>query len=374
MDSVDQDFKGANEIGKIFNSFLDKKLLCDFFLDSVLTFIRASHGYLYLVGNSNQLWLETSTGEGSTAFAEELKPQAEAIFQKGQPVSNTHFLMIPLIVRNHAIGVACFIPGNPGEAMTDKEFALAQDMTSQLAGALHNLLLFEQNLKMERLAAIGQTTSIVMHELTNILQLAKLADECLRRGLENNHERYLTRGLAGLKKALKEMDGFAYEMLSLTKDYKITPIPIELKAVFEELKTDLQEKAAQARVRLETQCEDGFHVEGEPRSLYRALLNMMKNAMEAADKDDAYIRVSARSVDETTYQILVEDNGQGMTEEVKARIFQAFFSTKGERGTGLGLMIIDRTVKAHQGEIRIESQAGKGTTFFLTFPKKLNPA
>ena len=79
MDQVDQDFKGANEIGKIFNSFLDKKLLCDFFLDSVLTFIRASRGYLYLVGNNNQLWLESSTAKEASASPEEaeaLKPQA----------------------------------------------------------------------------------------------------------------------------------------------------------------------------------------------------------------------------------------------------------------------------------------------------------
>jgi signal transduction histidine kinase len=111
-------------------------------------------------------------------------------------------------------------------------------------------------------------------------------------------------------------------------------------------------------------------VQGESRSLYRAILNMVKNAIEAADKKDAFIKIRARSVSNEDYEIVVEDNGQGMTEEVKAQIFSAFFSTKGERGTGLGLMIIDRTVKAHNGQIQLDSEAGKGTKFTLTFPKK----
>jgi len=70
-------------------------------------------------------------------------------------------------------------------------------------------------------------------------------------------------------------------------------------------------------------------------------------------------------------RLFIEDNGQGMSAEVKARIFEAFFSTKGQKGTGLGLMIIDRTLKMHHGEIRVESEEGKGTTFTLTLPKTL---
>ncbi len=369
-DFSDQDFKGANEVGKIFNSFMDKKLLCDFFLDSVLTFIPASSGLLYLLGNQNQLWLETTNGPDSMA-SESLKAEAQAVFERGQPVSDGRAMMLPLIVRNSAIGIACFFHKVQGQNFSEKELALALDLTYQMAGALQNILLMEQNLKMERLAAIGQTTSMVMHELTNILQLGKLADECLRRGIEKNNEKYLNRGLTGIQKALKEMDGFAYEMLSLTKDYRIKPVEMDIKKIITELKEDLHDKALQAHVELDFDAEEGLHVEGEPRSLYRALLNITKNAIEASDKENAWIRVRARGIDQEKYEIKLEDNGQGMTEEVKARIFQAFFSTKGQRGTGLGLMIIDRTVKAHFGTIQVASEATKGTCFTLTLPRAL---
>lgn len=366
----DQDFKGAQEVGKIFSSFMDKKLLCEYYLDSVLSFIPASKGFLYLVGNQEQLWLEAATQESQPP--ESLKQELQQAYLAGKPSSRPGYLSVPLIVRNQSIGMACFYHKKPAQMFTEKEQTLALNITYQMAGSLQNILLLESNLKMERLASIGKTTSIVMHELTNILQLAKLADECLRRGLENKNERFLHRGLSGLQKALKEMDGFAYEMLSLTKDYRIKPESVAILKIIEELKVDLQDKADQASIKLETTGDPNLMVEIEPRSLYRAILNMVKNAMEAADKPNAYIRVSAKDKDAETYQIMVEDNGQGMTEEVKARIFQVFFSTKGERGTGLGLMIIDRTIKAHQGQLQVDSTAGQGTCFTITLPKKLN--
>lgn len=368
-DAVDEDFKGANEIGKIFNSFMDKKLLCDFFLDSVLTFISARSGFLYLVGSSEQLFLESHTADDVPS--PQIQSRLQAIYHKGQPVAERNVLYIPLIVRNRAIGIAVFLKPSEDESYSEKEFSLAMDLTYQMAGALQNILLFEENLKMERLAAIGQTTSMVMHELTNILQLAKLADECLRRGLDGKNEKFLQKGLQGLHKALKEMDGFAYEMLSLTKNYKIRPVKMNLPNLVKELEHDLEDKARQAKVKLDFQAEEALEVDGEPRSLYRALLNLVKNAIEASDKDEAFIQIRARSLDSYDYEIKIEDNGQGMPEEVKAQIFQAFFTTKGEKGTGLGLMIIDRTIKAHQGKIQVESERGKGTTFVLTFPKLL---
>ncbi len=103
--------------------------------------------------------------------------------------------MIPLVVRNSAIGIAAFFHKETGKTFTDRDLSLALDLTYQMAGALQNILLLEQNLKMERLAAIGQTTSMVMHELTNILQLGKLAEECLRRGIDMNQEKYLKRAV-----------------------------------------------------------------------------------------------------------------------------------------------------------------------------------
>ena len=193
-------------------------------------------------------------------------------------------------------------------------------------------------------------------------------------GMEKKKEEFLERGIRGVGKAIRDMDGFVYEMLSLTKDYKISPETFSLQTLFGELEEDLRQKAEQFGVKLECQIDKDFpETEGEPRSLYRSLLNLVKNAIEASDsnKPDAYVRVCAMVKDGGRYEITISDNGTGMSDETKAKLFQAFFSTKGERGTGLGLLVIDRTVRAHHGELKVDSQLGRGTTFTLTLPKKI---
>ncbi len=370
MADLNEDFQAAHEIGKIYNSFLDKTYLCDFFLESAVSLIEAGEGFLFLAGRDQKMWLESRTPFSEDPVAD-LQAAAEAAFKSGKPIFKDKELFIPLIVRSGAIGMACFLR-NGTAAFSKKDFDLATDLSSQLASALKNILLFEENLKMERLAAIGQTTSMVIHEIKNIIQLAKFADEYLNIGITKKDEKFLTKGLDRMRKAIREMDGFTYEMLSLTKDYKIQPQQIDWPGLLGELKMDLNEKAQQYNVELDFEVEGELGtVLGESRSLYRAVLNMVKNAIEACDKEKSFIRIRIQSKDADQYVITIEDNGQGMTDEVKAKMFQAFFSTKGERGTGLGLLVIDRTVKAHAGKIALESEYGKGTKFTLTFPKKL---
>lgn len=103
-----------------------------------------------------------------------------------------------------------------------------------------------------------------------------------------------------------------------------------------------------------------------PASLREALTNLIFNAVDALP-DGGTIRLSARR-EPTAVIVEVADSGCGMTEEVQSRIFEPFFTTKGERGTGLGLAQVFGAVRQHDGDIRVESAPGKGTTFRLALP------
>ena len=370
---TDRNLQAAAEIGKIYASFQDRKLLCDFFADQARDLIKADDGYLFLSSGQDRLWQESSAA-GSAAAGEDLKAGVLEIFLKGKPVYEPRRFFIPLLVQNAVIGIAVFlrVAARPEFSSSDRD--VATNLTFQLAGALKTILLIEENVKMARLAAIGQTMGFVLHEIKNIIQLATFSQEYLKMGVEKNKKEYLEKGRFGIQKAVREMDGFVYELLSLTKDYRIRPEKFRYQDLLAELHEDLRDRAGQFGVRLEFGAEEGFpEVDGESRSIYRALLNMTKNAMEASGEKDPFIRIDVRSKDAETYQIKIEDNGIVMTDEVKARLFQAFFSTKGEKGTGLGLMIIEKTFKAHNGKIGIESTLGKGTTFTITLPKKITP-
>jgi signal transduction histidine kinase len=284
-------------------------------------------------------------------------------------------MFLPLIARNSIMGIACLERAAEAPVFTPQEIEIGFDLASEFSGALKNILLFEENVKMERLAAVGQAMGMVVHEIKNIMQLARFSDEITRMGLKEKNEKFLATGLSKMAKTLKEMDGFIWEMLSLTKDYQLEPEEVDLAAILAELQSDLAERAEGYHIQLDFRADPGFPVvQGDGRSLYRALLNLVKNAFEAfQEKKDACVKIRARIKNEEYYELIVEDNASGMSEEVKAKLFEAFFSTKGKRGTGLGLMVVARTARMHQGAVHVESQPGAGTQFILTlrrsFPK-----
>jgi signal transduction histidine kinase len=108
---------------------------------------------------------------------------------------------------------------------------------------------------------------------------------------------------------------------------------------------------------------------GNAGALNQVFLNLLKNAAEALEASGGSVSVVAAREGEGTLVVKVEDDGPGMTPEVRGRLFEPFFSTKGAgRGTGLGLSISRRIVKDLGGSIDVESTLGSGTRFFVRLP------
>lgn len=374
MSTNQNDFQAVQEIGKIYQSLTDRKALADFFLQTASAMVQAREGYLFLTGQEERIWLEASLDGKNEPVDSSLHDKAVTVLTEGKPKLEEKVMILPLLVRNGAIGAAAFTRGESDAPFVQEQMDLALGLGSQAAGALKNIILFEENVKMEKLAAVGQTTGMVLHEIKNIMQLARLSYDFVQRGYRDKKESYLTRGMTNLQRALKELEGFTMDMLSLTKDYALEPAKTSIKEILQTLEDDLRDKATDMEVALKFEIEDGFPaVDADRGALYRTLLNLVKNAIEASDyeKNDSYVHVRAKLKDDTHYQVEIEDNGIGMSQEVKARLFEAFFSTKGKKGTGLGLMIIQRTVKVHNGQVSIESEEGKGTCFTLTLPREI---
>ena len=110
----------------------------------------------------------------------------------------------------------------------------------------------------------------------------------------------------------------------------------------------------------------------DPDVVHRCLLNLVSNALDAClfdlELDKQWqVTVKTKLVDEAV-EFEVGDNGTGMSEEVKEKLFTAFFSTKGGKGTGLGLLVTQKLVHEHGGSIEVTSEMGKGSTFIMTLP------
>jgi signal transduction histidine kinase len=111
------------------------------------------------------------------------------------------------------------------------------------------------------------------------------------------------------------------------------------------------------------------------RSLHRALMNLVSNAIDACRDDpnrekDHLVSLTTALEAGGLIRFEVQDNGSGMSDEVKGRIFSSFFSTKGPKGTGLGLLVTRKLIEENNGDIRVASQEGEGTTFEIRLPFK----
>jgi signal transduction histidine kinase len=110
----------------------------------------------------------------------------------------------------------------------------------------------------------------------------------------------------------------------------------------------------------------------DPAGLHRCLLNLVTNAIDAcvfdSNKEKNWSVVMKTQEEEDGIRFDVTDNGMGMTEETQEKIFERFFTTKGSKGSGFGLLVTQKTIEEHGGRISFESEFGRGTTFSLHLP------
>jgi two-component system NtrC family sensor kinase len=111
----------------------------------------------------------------------------------------------------------------------------------------------------------------------------------------------------------------------------------------------------------------------DPKGIHRCLLNLLCNAIDAcmSEQDEVkghLVRVTTKRESDGAFIFQVYDNGCGMNEATKKKIFASFFSTKGAKGTGLGLLVTQKIVQGHGGTICVDSEPGKGSTFRIRVP------
>jgi two-component system NtrC family sensor kinase len=109
----------------------------------------------------------------------------------------------------------------------------------------------------------------------------------------------------------------------------------------------------------------------DPEGIHTCLMNLVTNAIEAFPKDSSggEVVVSSRDDEAAGLYLQVKDTGEGMSKEVKQQIFESLFSTKGARGTGLGLALTQKIVRDHGGTIKVESELKQGSCFTIILPK-----
>jgi two-component system, NtrC family, sensor kinase len=258
--------------------------------------------------------------------------------------------------------------------LTPRPVEPGDDEIGQLEGAFEKMVsglshAQELALSNERLAAIGNMAAHVTHEIRNPLSAMGLNVEMLEEEIASGPgaDRAEVKSLlAAIQREVQRLEHLSEEYLRVAR----LPQP---RMEAEDVASAVREIVAFARPEVElSRCTVVLEVEDSlPPTLFdeaqlrQALLNLLRNAREAMpDGGPIGVRVAARGM---SVVIDVEDRGGGIPEPIRARVFDPFFSTKGE-GTGLGLAITRHIVESHGGSVTCESREGGGTRFSIALP------
>ena len=243
---------------------------------------------------------------------------------------------------------------------------------------LLNEALFESQRQLsqsEKLAALGQVTATMAHQIgTPLNSISGYIQLMLQEGSFSftDQER-----LRIIESQLDRLADSVKNILSFTRQPEPQLRPLDINGVLEELIYLSEPWFLARRVKLSSSLSSHLPlVSGDPTHLQTLFLNLITNALDAMPNGGA-LAIKTQHISSPPFtengegwvQISIADTGIGITEESKKRIFDPFFTTKklGE-GTGLGLAICEKIIKDHSGRLDVESEVGKGSTFFVRMP------
>lgn len=279
-------------------------------------------------------------------------------------------LAVPLVDRDTLIGVIEVVNKIGGTAFTDADLHVMEMFSSLAATSISNARLIEDNLKTERLAAIGQAVSGLSHYTKNIVTGMMGSAELIDQGLTRNDVDLLRRCWPILKRSTNRISDFVQDMLAFSKPREPVYETCLVRDLINEVAQTYSGLLANRKVSIEVNTDAAEKpIALDTGGVYRAMLNVFSNAGEAVPAETGRICVRALMDENGNLVIEVEDNGPGVPEENRSQIFEPFFSTKGSHGTGLGLAVTQKIVQEHGGNITVETARSGGALFRLTFPQ-----
>jgi len=231
-----------------------------------------------------------------------------------------------------------------------------------------------QLLRAQRLSSVGTLASSVAHEfnniLTTIINYAKLAVRA--EGNETARTQALEKILKGSQRAATIINS----MLGFARNNSTAREMTDIVALVEDVLVLTEKDLSKHRIQLEKKLHGRPHAPVIPAQLEQVLLNLIINARQAMPRGGRLVLEVLTNERSQMAEIRVIDSGVGITPDKLRLIFEPFYTTKqpddsGQGGTGLGLSVCRQIIEQHHGRIRVESVPGKGSTFTVKLPLKI---
>ena len=298
---------------------------------------------------------------------------ADRRFQSGKSVQNLGMRSVicaPIVARDQVLGVIhldCLVTRH---TYNEHELRLVTAIGYQTGLAIENARLVHSHMQRERLAAAGETVAYLSHYIKNILQGMRSGADVLERGLSKADLAQTGQGWGIVERNLDRCYNLMLNMLAFSKPREPRLEPLQLNRVIEEVVDLVQKQADVKQVVLLTDLDDSLPpIPLDYDGIHQVILNIVTNAIDAVERQRGVINVRARYADDhQTVVLAVADNGSGVPEEMRARVFEAFRSSKGQGGTGLGMAVARKIVNEMAGRIEFVNLPEGGTEFRVHLP------
>jgi two-component system, NtrC family, sensor kinase len=293
---------------------------------------------------------------------------------KSLPESNEEsyraYLCAPLRIQEEIIGCMT-VRKNEVFHFSDSHITLFETISKQVAIVIEKSRLYIQKLNAEKMALVGVSLSETAHYIKNVLQSMKGGAWFVDQGLKKGDIDKVQKGWSLLQRSTKKISSLVENMLNYSRPGSVNPERGNLNALIVEILKSVVDNINEYGIEIKTDLMRRLpDVYFDWDRINDAMLNLITNAKDAIVPDNPGL-ISIKSytdLEKKTVIIEVKDNGSGIPEEAQPKVFNLFFSTKGRRGTGIGLAVTKKIIEDHGGAISFESKEGEGCCFRVELP------
>lgn len=229
-----------------------------------------------------------------------------------------------------------------------------------------------------QLESIGLLISSVSHGIKGLLNGLDGGMYLVNTGMKTGNQKRLSQGWEMVQRNVERIRGQVLNILYYAKERRPNWETIDAKSLAKEVLGLVEPKSLELDIELQSKLtSDTGCFEADPNAMRSMLVNLLENSLDACrvdkGKDKHKVTFGIRGDEENIY-FEIGDNGIGMDQETREKAFNLFFSSKGAKGTGLGLFIAHKITKAHGGKIELDSTPEIGSQFLVVIPRKPDPS
>jgi len=279
-------------------------------------------------------------------------------------------ICVPLISRRKVIGVLHLDTSQILEAFTQNDLEFTAAVANEMSITIDNSRLQQEAVQNERMAAMGLTITNIAHNIKNLQHINKGVEELMGMYVSGIADEKVQKTWQLISRYLEQINNLSANMLNFTRVHPVNLELIDIGSILLSYSDFFQENLTGKGNKLVMDIDPNLTKWVMDESgLKRSLLNLVINANDAVkEKDNGIITISTFSDAQNHLNISVSDNGCGIEPDRINDVFQLFFTTKGTKGTGLGLPMVQRFVERLGGTITVESKVDEGSTFNLNIP------